>query len=158
MPPLETLKFQFKGLFFPHIVPLPYCCLVTQLCLTLETPWTGACQASLSFAISWSLLKLRSIESVMLSNHLILSCPLLLWPLIFPRSESYPMSRLITSGHQNIRALSVASVLPMTIQGWFPLGLTGLISLLSEGLCWFYGIKNIQTIAVIVIIVEKIIK
>ena len=46
----------------------------------------------------------------------------------------------------------------MTIQGWFPLGLTGLISLLSEGLCWFYGIKNIQTLAVIVIIVEKIIK
>ena len=38
MPPLETLKFQFKGLFFPHIIPLPYCCLVTQLCLTLCNP------------------------------------------------------------------------------------------------------------------------
>ena len=40
-----------------------------------ETPWTAACQASLSFTISWSLLKLMSIESVMASNHLILSSP-----------------------------------------------------------------------------------
>ena len=49
------------------------------------TPWrTTARQAPLSFTISWSLLKLMSIESVMLSNHLILCCPLLLWPSIFP--------------------------------------------------------------------------
>ena len=48
------------------------------------TPWTAACQASLSFTISWSLLKLMSIESVMPSNHLILCCPLLLLPSIFP--------------------------------------------------------------------------
>ena len=49
-----------------------------------ETSWTAARQASLSFTISWSLLKLMSIESVMSSNHLILWCPLLLLPLIFP--------------------------------------------------------------------------
>ena len=48
------------------------------------TPWTEACQASLSITISWSLLKLMSIESVMPSNHLILCCPLLLPPSIFP--------------------------------------------------------------------------
>ena len=48
-----------------------------------ETPWTAARQASLSFAISRSLLKLMPIESVMLSNHLILCCPLLLLPSIF---------------------------------------------------------------------------
>ena len=48
------------------------------------TPWTGARQASLSFTISWSLLKLTSIESVMLSNHLILCHSLLFLPLIFP--------------------------------------------------------------------------
>ena len=48
-----------------------------------ETPWTAAHQASLSFTISWSLLKLMSIESVMLFNCLILCCPLLL-PSIFP--------------------------------------------------------------------------
>ena len=48
------------------------------------TPWTAACQAFLSFSVSWSLLKLMSIESVMASNHLILCHPLLLLPSIFP--------------------------------------------------------------------------
>ena len=48
------------------------------------TPWTAACQASLSFTISWSLLKPMSIESVMPSNQLILCCPLLFLPAIFP--------------------------------------------------------------------------
>ena len=48
------------------------------------TPWTAAHQDSLSFTISWSLLKLMSIESMMLSNHLILCCPLLLLPSMFP--------------------------------------------------------------------------
>ena len=49
-----------------------------------ETPWTAACQASLSITNSWGLLKLTSIESVMPSNHLILCHPLLLSPSIFP--------------------------------------------------------------------------
>ena len=48
------------------------------------TPWTVACQASLSFTTSRSLFKLMSIESVMPSSHLILGCPLLLLPSIFP--------------------------------------------------------------------------
>ena len=48
------------------------------------TPWTAACQASLSFTISRSLLKLMPIESVKPSNHLVLCCPLLLLPSIFP--------------------------------------------------------------------------
>ena len=48
------------------------------------TPWTIARQTSLSFTISWSLLKLMSIESVMPSNHFVLCRPLLLLPLIFP--------------------------------------------------------------------------
>ena len=50
----------------------------------LATPWAEACQASLSFTISWNLLKPMSIESVMPSNHLILCHPLLLLPSIFP--------------------------------------------------------------------------
>ena len=50
----------------------------------LETPWTAACQASLSITNSQGLLKLMSVESVMLSNHLILCHPLLLLPSIFP--------------------------------------------------------------------------
>ena len=48
------------------------------------TPWTAACQASLSFTISWNLFKFMSIELVMLSNHLILYHPLHLLPSIFP--------------------------------------------------------------------------
>ena len=58
--------------------------LLTQLCPTLCTLWTAAHQDSLSFTVSWSLLKLMSIESVMPSNHLNLCCPLLLLPSIFP--------------------------------------------------------------------------
>ena len=58
------------------------------------TPWTAACQASLSITISWSLLKLMSIDSLIPSNHLILCYPLLLLPSIFPRSGSFPMSAL----------------------------------------------------------------
>ena len=52
----------------------------------------------------------------------------------FPASESLPMSRLFTSGGQIIGASASVSFLPVNIQGWFPLGLTGLISLLSKGL------------------------
>jgi hypothetical protein len=59
-------------------------CSVTQSCLTLCDPWTTAHQASLSFTISWSLLKLMSIEPVMPLNHLVPSCPLLLMPSILP--------------------------------------------------------------------------
>ena len=92
------------------------------------TPWTAARQASLSF----SLLKLMSIESVMPSNYLILCCPLLLLPQSFPASRSFPMSWFFASGGQSIGAS--ASVLPLNIQGWFSLGLTGLISFLSKGL------------------------
>ena len=60
------------------------CCSVAKLCWLFVTPWTAACQASLSFIISQNLLKLMSIELVVPSNHLILCCPLLLLPSIFP--------------------------------------------------------------------------
>ena len=56
---------------------------VAKLCPTLCDPWTVAHQTSLSFTISWSLLKLMSTESVMPANHLILCCLLLLLPSIF---------------------------------------------------------------------------
>ena len=100
----------------------------------LATPWTAERQASLSITNSWNLLTLMSIESVMTSNHLILCHPLLLPPSIFPSSGSFQMSQFFTWGGQSIRASVSASVLPMNIQGQFPLGLTGLISLLSKGL------------------------
>ena len=85
------------------------------------TPWTAACQASLSFTISQSLLKLMSIESVMPSNHLVLCCPLFL-PSVFLASGPFLMSWLFASGGQSI--LVWASFLPMNIQDWFCLELT----------------------------------
>ena len=97
------------------------------------TPWTAACEASLSITNSQSLLKLMSIESLMPSNHLILCCPLLLLPSIFTSIRVFPMSRLFVSGGTSTGASASASVLPMNIQGWFHWGLTGLISLLSKG-------------------------
>ena len=75
-----------------------------------------------------------SIQSVMPSNHLILSQTLLLLPSISPASGSFPMSQFFQSCGQSIGASASATVLPMNIQGWFPLGWTGLISLQSKGL------------------------
>ena len=60
----------------------------------------------------------------------------------FPASESFPVSQLLASGSQNIGAS--ASVLPMNIQDWFPLGLTGLISLLSKGLSRVFSNTTVQ--------------
>ena len=67
------------------------------------TPWTAACQASLSLTNSWSLLKLMSIELVMPSNHLILCRPLLLLPSDFPSIRSFPVSQFFASGGPTFR-------------------------------------------------------
>ena len=98
------------------------------------TPWTAGRQAYLSFTISQNLLKLMSVEWVILSNHLILCCPLFLLPQSFPAWGSFPMRWLFTSGGQSTGASALASALSMNIQGLFPLGLTGSISLQSKGL------------------------
>ena len=68
----------------------------------LATPWTAACQASLSITNSGSLLRLISIELVMPSNHLILCPPLLSCVQSFPASGSFPMSHFFASGDQSI--------------------------------------------------------
>ena len=98
------------------------------------TPWITARQAYLSITNSRSSLRLTSIESVIPSSHLILGHPLLLLPPIFQAPGSFLMSWLFTSGSQSFRTSTSASILPMYIQGWFLLGLTGLISLLSKEL------------------------
>ena len=108
------------------------CCSVAKSCPTFCTPWTAACRASLYFTVSLSLLKLMSIESVMPSNHSS-SVSLFSFPQSFPASGSFPMNQLFTLGGQNIGASASAPVIPMNIKGWFPLELTGLISLLSKG-------------------------
>ena len=88
----------------------------------------------LSITNPWSLLKLMSINSVMPSNHLISVVPFSSCLQSFPTSRSFLMSQLFASGGQCIGTTASASVLPMNIQVWFPLGLTGLISLQSKGL------------------------
>ena len=120
------------------------------------TPWTAACQVSLSFTISQSLLKVMSIESVMPSNYLILCRPLILCFQSFPASGSCPMSQFFASGGQSIGVSASASVLPMNIQDWFPLGLiiannplglgllASVISLLSKGLSKVFSSMIVQ--------------
>ena len=88
---------------------------------------------SLSFIISHSLLKHLSIESVMLSNHVIRHHLFFLLLSIFPSIRVFPMSQLLALSGQNIGASVSVSTLPINIQGWFPLGLTGFISLQSKG-------------------------
>ena len=92
-------------------------------------PGTAACQVSLSFTISQSLLKLMSLESVMPSNHLILGGPLLLLPSVLPSIPVFLMSLPFTSCGKSIGVSYSVPVLP--IQGWFPFIFTGLISLIS---------------------------
>ena len=76
------------------------------------TPRTAACQSSLAFTISWSLLKLISIEFVMPSIHLFLCYPLLLPPSIFLSyaSGSFPMNQLFASGGPSIGALNTMNL------------------------------------------------
>ena len=100
-----------------------------------RTRWTAAHQASLSFTISSSFLKLLSSLSSLLK--LMGECsvaPFPSCPQSFPASESFPMSPFFASGGQGTGASASTSVLPMNIQGCFPLGLTSLSSLLSKGL------------------------
>jgi len=99
------------------------------------TPWTAAHQASLSITNYRSMLKLMSIESVMPSNHLILCCSLLLLlPSVLPSIRIFSSESVLHISGQSIRVSASASVLPMNIQDWFPLGWLGWISLQSKGL------------------------
>ena len=108
---------------------------LSQVWLCSLMDWsTPGCQAPLSFIISWNLFKFVSIELVMLCNHLILWCPFFFYLQSFPTSRSFPKILVFSSGGQCIWASASASALPMNIQGWFLLRLTGLISLLSKGL------------------------
>ena len=100
--------------------------------LPCPSPTPGACSNS------------SLIESVKPSNHLIHCCPLLLLPSIFPSINVFQMSQFFASGGQGIGVSASASVLPMNIQDWFHLGLTGWISLLSKGLSRVFSNSTVQ--------------
>ena len=93
------------------------CCSVAKWCPTLHNPMDYSMLGSLSFTFSKSLLKFMFIESIMLSNHLILGHPLSSHPQSFPASGSFPVSQLFLSGGQRIGTSASASFLPMNIQG-----------------------------------------
>ena len=109
-------------------------CLFSSVQFSHSDPWTAARQVSLSITNSLSLPKLMSIESVMPPNYLILCHPLLLPPSMFASIRVFSNESVFTSDGQNIGFSVSASVLPMNIQGRFPLELTDLISFLPKGL------------------------
>ena len=136
-----------------YLGPLPsfWFTVVVQslICVQLfMIPQTATRQASLSFTTSWSLLRLMSVESTMPFIHHIHSHPLLFCPQSFPAPGYFPMSRLLASAGQRSGASALASVLPVNIQGWFPLGLTGLISLQYKKLWRVFSNTIVQIIQV----------
>ena len=121
----------YLDLFLPSCLFLFISSIQSLSCVQLfVTPWTAACQASLSITNSQSL-NSCPLSWLLPSNHLILCHPLLL-PSIFPASGSFQMSQFFVLGVQSIGGS--ASVLPVSIQEWFPLGWTGWIFLQSKGL------------------------
>ena len=144
----ESLRLKAPTAFpMPPTMPSTWSVAVVQSLSRVRlfvTPWTATLQASLSFSITQGLLR---------------SCPLSQWcyPTIspsanpfssccqsFPASESFPMRWPFASSGQSIRASASASVLPMNIQDWFPLGCTGWISLQSKGLSRVFSNTTVQ--------------
>ena len=97
------------------------------------TPWTAAGQDSLSVPITQSLLKLMSIESVMPSNHLFLCHPHLFLPSIFPKIRVFSNKSVLHIRWPKYWSFNFSISPSVNIQDWFPLWLTGFISLQSTG-------------------------
>ena len=98
------------------------------------TPRTSARQGLLSFTISRSLFKLRSLDLMVPSNHLILSCPIVLLPSIFSSIRVFSSESALLIWWPKYWSFSFKISPSINIQSWFLLGLTGLISLQSKGL------------------------
>ena len=132
---------QYKSIYSS---PLHFVYVQSLRSVQLCNPKIAARQASLSFTISQNLLKLMSTESVMPSSHLTLCHPLLLLPKIFPSIRVFSNESALRIRCQNIGVSASASVLPMNSQGWFPLRLTDLNSLLSKGLSRVFSSTTVQ--------------
>ena len=107
------------------------------------TPWTAACQASLSITNSRSSLRLMSIESVMPSSHLILYRPLLLLPPIPPSIRVFSNESTLRMRWPKYWSFSF-SILPKKSQGWSPSEWTGWISLQFKGLSRVFSNTTVQ--------------
>ena len=113
-------------------------------CSVVGTPWTAACQASLSFTISQSLLKLMSIESVMPSNHLILCRPLLLLPSIFPSIRVFSKESALRIRWSKYWSFSISPSNEYSGLIAFRISMTVLISLQSKGLSRVFSNTTVQ--------------
>ena len=107
----------------------------------LATPWTIAHQASLSISNSQILLKIMSIELMMSSIYLTTCCPLFLLPSIFPNISNFSNESVLCI---STRVSASASVLPVNIQDWSPLGWTGFISMQSKGFSRVFSNSTVQ--------------
>ena len=106
--------------------------------------WPAACLASLPFIISWNLLKLKSIKSVMSSNHLILCWPLLLLPSIFPSIRVFSSELALRIRWPKYWSFSFSVSPSNEYSGFIFLGLTGLISLVPKGFWRVFSSTTIQ--------------
>ena len=149
------MEFKIKsfqlGFLFIHSVPFEISSVQLLSHVQLfAAPWTAAYQASLSITNSWSLLKLMSINwwchPTISSSHHLLPVPFSSCLQYCPASGSFLISQkwVFSSGGQIIGVSASASVLPMNIQDWFPLGLTGWISLQSKGLERVFSNTTVQ--------------
>ena len=136
VPPGDSDRSQVRGP--PGGVNVPcHCCSVVS---DSAPPWTVARQVPLSPTVIWSMPKFMSIELGMTFNHLILCCPLLLLPSIFPSIRVFSNELALHIRQPKYWSSASASVLPMNIQGCFPLGLTGWISLKSKRLSRVFSV------------------
>ena len=111
-------------------------------CVLLAT--ISLCPTSFHIPRPNLLLKFMSTESMIVSNHLIFCHPFSFCLQSFQASGTFPMSQLFISDDQNTGASASASVLPTSIQNWFPLRLTGLIFLLSKGFSGVFSRTTVQ--------------
>ena len=109
-------------------------CLVTKSFGLFETLWTAAHQLSLSFSVSWSLLKLMLAESVMPSNHLILCYSLLLLPSVFPSIRVFSIESALHIRWPKYWCFSFSIHPSNEYSGFISFRIDDLISLLSKGL------------------------
>ena len=143
---MQLLLFKMK---YCHTRPSAVGCIhrcgfsVATLCPSLCDPMNYSMPSFPVLTISWNLLRLIPLSQwgYLTISSSVASCSC---PKSFPASGSFPVSQLFTSGGQSIGVSASASVLPVNIQGWFPLGVTGLISLQSSRFSRVFSSTTIQ--------------
>ena len=138
----NTGSSKFFGIFYNSIAHFVSLCHILVVVVAvhslsgaqfLETPRTSASQASVSFTIYWSLLKVMSIELVMPSNHLILWHPLLLWPSVSPSITVFSNESALRNRWLKYWSFSFSICPSSEYSGLISFKMTGLISMESKG-------------------------